>query len=192
LAQNEEWGRDVAGECIPIELSDEQLAAHAQHDPNAFAPLYQRYVRPIYAFCFQRLGTRELAEDATSQTFVKALAALPGYRAGSFRARHSAIARNVVIDLQRVRPVVTLDDAPPVAGADIETEVLRRAGDRDVRRMLEQLTPDQREVVELRLSGLDGPEIAEALDRTPGSVRALQFRAYQHLRALLTTEEVIP
>jgi hypothetical protein len=61
LAQNEEWGRDVAGECSPIELSDEQLAARAQHDPDAFAPLYQRYVRPIYAFCFQRLGTRELA-----------------------------------------------------------------------------------------------------------------------------------
>lgn len=95
----------MAGECSPIELSDEQLAARAQHDPNAFAPLYQRYVRPIYAFCFQRLGTRELAEDATSQTFVKALAALPGYRAGSFRAWLYTIAHNVVIDVHRARPI---------------------------------------------------------------------------------------
>lgn len=66
MAQKEEWGRDVAGERIPTELGDEQLAARAQHDPVAFAPLYRRHVRPIYAFCFQRLGTRELAEDATS------------------------------------------------------------------------------------------------------------------------------
>jgi RNA polymerase sigma-70 factor (ECF subfamily) len=190
LAQNEEWGRDVAGEGVPTELTDEQLAVRAQQDPGAFAPLYRRYVTPIYAFCFQRLGTRELAEDATSQTFVKALAALPGYHAGSFRAWLYAIARHVVIDLQRVRPVVTLDDTPPVAGADLEAEVLRRASELDVRRLLAQLTPDQREVVELRLSGLNGPEIAEALGRSPGSVRALQFRAYQQLRSLLTTEEV--
>lgn len=182
----------MAGEGVPTELSDEQLAARAQHDPVAFAPLYRRYVRSIYAFCYQRLGTRELAEDATSQTFVKALAALPGYRAGSFRAWLYAIARHVVIDLQRDRSVLPLDDAPPIAGDDIETEVLRRASDLDVRRLLERLTPEQREVVELRLSGLNGPEIAEALDRTPGSVRALQFRAYQQLRTLLTTEEVTP
>jgi RNA polymerase sigma-70 factor (ECF subfamily) len=181
----------VAGERNSSELSDEHLVARAQQEPVAFAPLYRRYVTPIYAFCYQRLGIRELAEDATSQTFVKALAALPGYRTGSFRAWLYAIARHVVTDLQRVRPVVTLDDAPPIAGDDIETEVVRRAGDRDVRRLLEQLTPDQREVVELRLSGLDGPEIAEALDRSPGAVRALQFRAYQQLRSILTSEEVI-
>ncbi len=182
----------MAGERTPTELSDEQLAVRAQDDPAAFGPLYRRYVRPIYAFCFQRLGTRELAEDATSQTFVKVLAALPGYRSDSFRAWLYAIARNVVTDLHRAHPTAALDDLPIAAADDPETEVLRRASERDVRQLLAQLTDEQRDVVELRLSGLKGPEIAEALGRSPGSVRALQFRAYQHLRAILTTEEVIP
>ncbi|HET9660954.1 MAG TPA: sigma factor [Thermomicrobiales bacterium] len=72
----------MSGERTPTELTNEQLAVRAQHDPAAFAPLYRRYITPIYAFCFQRLGARELAEDATSQTFLKALAALSGYRDG--------------------------------------------------------------------------------------------------------------
>lgn len=180
------------GECNPIELDDEQLVARAQNEPAEFAPLYRRYVRPIYAFCYQRLGTRELAEDATSQTFVKALATLPNYRARSFRGWLYAIARNVVTDLRRERPVSPLNDLPLVAGDDPATEALRRTDEIDTRLLLDHLTPEQREVVELRLSGLNGPEIAEALDRSPGAVRALQFRAYQRLRALLATEEVRP
>lgn len=172
------------------EPEDEVQVERAQRDPAAFAPLYRRYVGPIYGFCYQRLGTRELAEDATSQTFVKALAALPGYRSSSFRAWLYAIARNVVTDLHRERSNVPLDDAIPVASDDLETSVLRRTSELDVRRLLERLTPEQREVVELRLAGLKGPEIAEALGRSHGAVRALQYRAWQQLRTLLTTEEV--
>jgi RNA polymerase sigma-70 factor (ECF subfamily) len=180
----------AAGECTPTELSDEQLVLQAQSDPAAFAPLYRRYVTPIFAFCYQRLGARELAEDATSQTFVKALAALPAYRSSSFRGWLYAIARNVVTDQYRARPVVPLGDAPAPAGDDVEAEIARRTSELDVRQLLERLTPEQREVVELRLSGLKGPEIAEALGRTPGAVRALQFRAFQHLRQLLDPEQV--
>jgi DNA-directed RNA polymerase specialized sigma24 family protein len=83
--------------------TDDALVHLAKHQPAAFGPLYQRYVRPIYRYCFQRLGNRELAEDATSQVFVQAMAALPRYRADSFRGWLYTIARNVVIDLQRRR-----------------------------------------------------------------------------------------
>jgi RNA polymerase sigma-70 factor (ECF subfamily) len=168
---------------------DEDLAAQAQRDPAAFAPLYRRYVGPIYAFCFQRLGTRELAEDATSQIFVQALAALPGYRAGTFRAWLYAIARNVVADLHRARPTVQLIE-PDAASHSPDDDLLLREDEIDLRELLDRLTPEQREVVELRLAGLTGPEIAKALGRSHGAVRALQFRAYQQLRTFLSTEEV--
>ena len=65
------------------QLDDEPgLIAAAQRDRRAFAPLYARYARPIYRFCYRRLGSHEAAEDATSQTFVKALAALDRYQGG--------------------------------------------------------------------------------------------------------------
>lgn len=173
---------------------DEALVARAQADPGAFAPLYRRYAEPIYGYCYRRLGTRELAEDATSQVFTKALAALPRYRgeAGGFRPWIFTIAHHVVADIyRRRRPTAPLDDAWQLAdsGRSPEDEVIAADDARNVRRLLSQLTPDQRDVVELRLNGLTGVEIAEVLGKRPGSVRAAQFRAYQRLRELLTEGE---
>jgi DNA-directed RNA polymerase specialized sigma24 family protein len=56
---------------------------------------------------------------------------------------------------------------------------------RIVRTLLAALTPEQSQVIELRLAGLTEVEIAHALGRRPGAVRAAQFRAVGRLRALL-------
>ena len=66
-------------------------------------------------------------------------------------------------------------------------EELAIAADRQGRvlRLMTQLSPDQRQVVELRLAGLTDAEIAQVLDRTPGAIRATQFRAVARLRDLL-------
>jgi RNA polymerase sigma-70 factor (ECF subfamily) len=169
---------------------DEALVASAKRNPAAFAPLYQKYVRPIYGYCYQRLGTHELTEDATHQVFVKALAALPRYRADSFRGWLFTIAHNVVADAYRRRPTMPLDAAwdVPDSGWSPEDAALMADGGHRLQRLLAQLTPDQREVVELRLAGLNGPEIAIVLGRRAGAVRATQLRAYRRLRELLTEE----
>ncbi len=54
---------------------DADLVAQAQLDRQAFAPLYARYADPVYRYCYRRLGHPEVAADATSQTFARALAA---------------------------------------------------------------------------------------------------------------------
>lgn len=170
---------------------DEALAALAKSDPAAFAPLYRRYARPIYGYCHRRLGTRELAEDATSQVFERALAAIPKFRGDAFRAWLFTIAHHVVVDhYRRLKPSDPLDQAFDIESGEAspETSALHREDEQNVRRLLAQLTPDQREVVELRLNGLSGVEIAEVLGKQPGAVRAVQFRAYQRLRELLNEE----
>lgn len=170
---------------------DEALAARAKASPAAFAPLYQRYVRPIYRYCYRRLGTRELAEDATSQVFTKALAAMPRYRGDAFRPWLFTIAHHVVTDVYRRRkPTAPITDAWEIADAGDSPEEFAIAadGDRNVHRLLTYLTPDQRDVVELRLNGLTGAEIAAVLGKRPGAIRATQFRAYQRLRELINEE----
>jgi RNA polymerase sigma factor (sigma-70 family) len=170
---------------------DEALAARAQSDPIAFAPLYARYARPVYRYCYRRLGSHEAAEDATSQVFIRALAALPNYRAGTFRGWLFAIANNVVTDAyRRKHPWVDLDWARTIPDADpVPEEAALMAEERQrVQRLLDQLAPDQRRVVELRLAGLTGPEIARVLDRQHQAVKSLQFRAYSRLRRLLGVE----
>jgi len=78
--------------------SDAALVERARADREAFALLYARDLRPIYRYCDHRLGDAEAAEDATSQTFARALAALPTCDPESFRAWPFAIAHNVVSD----------------------------------------------------------------------------------------------
>ena len=175
----------------PPELDEAALVAAAQCDPRAFAPLYERYFDPVHRYAVHRLGNAERAADATSQIFLKALAALPNYRAGSFRSWIFAIAHNVVVDAaRRAKPEFALpeewdpsDPAPTPEEAAIVRDDQQRLG-----RLLAQLTPEQREVIELRLAGLTGQEIAESVGRGLAATKSLQFRALASLKRLLETE----
>ena len=115
----------------------------------------------------------------------RALAALPRQRGHAFRPWLFAIARNVVADSFRngrvALPIEAAGDLRAI-GPGPDDAVIANDDHAALDRMLSQLSPDQRVVVELRLSGLTGVEIAQALGKRPGAVRALQFRAFQRLR----------
>src|SRR5215212_9812700 len=178
--------RRISG--IPDE--DARVVALAKTDPRAFAPLYSRYFDPVYRYCYRRLGHPEAAADATAQVFAKALAALPRYReeAPSFRSWLFAIAHNVITDdLRTRRPVDPMTAAADISSADQSPEeaALSNEVGCTVRAHLALLPPDQRQILELRLAGLTGPEIAAALDRSLGAVKIAQVRAFARLRATL-------
>jgi RNA polymerase sigma-70 factor (ECF subfamily) len=169
-------------------VDETALAGAARTDPRAFADLYHRHVSAIYRFCYRRLGTKEAAEDATAQVFANALAGLDRYRGGSFRGWLLAIAYHVVVDEARTtRLDVPLSAAAVSIDPDPGPEEVAIDGEtsRTLRALLPQLPPEQRRVVELRLAGLSGVEIASALGRSHGTVRNLQHRTLVRLRALL-------
>jgi RNA polymerase sigma-70 factor (ECF subfamily) len=157
-------------------------------DPCAFAPLYRRYLDPVHQYCYRRLGSREVAEDATSLVFERALRALPGYRGGLFRVWLFAIAHNVITDSYRsTRAHEPLDAAEEMADPAPDPEALALLADeqRLLLAVLPLLPADQRRVIELRLGGLPATEVALILGRTPESVRTLQLRAIRRLHGLL-------
>jgi RNA polymerase sigma-70 factor (ECF subfamily) len=175
------------------------LIAAAIEDPAAFAPLYRRYAPRVYGYCLRRLVDRERAADATSQTFIRALGALPRFDpdpakpGATFRAWLFTIAHNVVMDAhRRHRPHASLDapaeDGEPAAARLRDParspEDHAIAGDeaRRVRAVLAVLPERQRRILELRLADLSGAEIAEALGMSLSAVKSAQFRAYQALR----------
>lgn len=169
--------------------SEAELVARAKHDRQAFAPLYRTYVGPVYRYCYHRLGTREAAEDATSEVFIKALANLPLHRADrSFRSWLFAIAHNVVVDTYRTnrtaRPLGVIPEIVDLAPTPEERALIATAV-QEVRGVLAELPAGQREIIELRLVGLTGTEIAEILGRSPGAIKISQLRAYASLRLLL-------
>ena len=153
-------------------------------DPQAFVALYHHYLDPIYKYCYRRLPTAEDAEDATSLIFAKALVDLPQQReAGAVRSWLFAIAHNVVADHYRARrPTLVLAAAAGVP--DTARAEARSLDDDELRSLLAQLPDDQARILELRLAGLTGPEIAQVLGKSPTAVKVAQFRAYARLRQL--------
>ena len=171
--------------------TDAQLVVAAQADRRAFGALYARYVDAVYRYCYYRLGNREAAEDAISSVFTRALAALPRYRNESFRPWLFTIAHNVVIDaVRRSRPARPLADARDVwaKGGDPEEMVVAELETDGLQALLDRLPADQRQVMELPLSGLTSPEVGRVLGRSPAAIRSLQFRAVQRLRAQLAPD----
>jgi len=167
--------------------TDESLAAVAATDPAAFAELYRRYVGRIYRYCDRRLRDQGLAEDATSQVFLKALESLQRKRIDNVASWLFSIAHNEVIDRYRRQrndaDYATLDLASP--GDTPEDLAILQSEVSDVRRALVQLTSDQQRVIELRLAGLTTPEIQEVLGKGRSWVGTTQFRALLRLRALM-------
>lgn len=166
---------------------DRRLVAAARIDPRAFAPLYSRYFDPIYRYCIRRLGHPEEAADVTAQVFVKALAALPRYREDtpSFRSWLFAIAHNVLVDEYRSRHItLAIEEAADVTvdSPSLEDEILTAEIGGTIRRLLAQLTEDQRQVMELRLAGLTAQQIADTVGRSLGSIKIAQVRAMKQLR----------
>ncbi len=155
----------------------------------AFASFYREHLDDVYRYCVYRLGTREAAEDATSEIFTRALTSFDSWRGrGSRRSWLFSIAHNTVVDLhRRKRPLVPLDELDEIADSSDgpESAALAATEQVEVRALLRQLPDTQRQILELRLAGLTGAEIAEVLGRTHASVKIAQVRAYRTLRQLL-------
>lgn len=175
---DDERGRPAAEE------SDEDLARRSLVDREAFGLLYDRYAIPVFRFCARRTDGAASAEDAASATFLRALDRLPQFRGGSFAAWLFAIARSASADETRRRPTEQLDGRAEIedGGDGPEGQALHGETTLEIRRLLGSLPSDQRAVVELRLAGLKGAEIAEALGRSVAAVKMLQLRAMHRLR----------
>lgn len=177
----------------------EGLVARAQnYDAEAFGQLYDKYLRQVYSFVYYRLGDQHDAEDLTAQVFLKALEAIRSYnrQKATFLTWLLSIAHHLVIDRYRYRgrrgevPLepellpIELEDPEERAISNLTGEILWQA--------LEKLTKEQRDVIVLRFSlNLSGPEMAKALGKTEGAVKALQHRALRSLERILRHEQRI-
>lgn len=168
--------------------SDELLAARAATDPSAFAELYRRYVVRIHRYCDRRLPDPDLAQDATSQVFLKALESLQHKRVDNVASWLFAIAHNEVVDRYRRRRHDTpFDELEEMESADRSPEdlALGRVESGRLHALLPLLSQDQQRVVELRLGGLTNREIEDVLGKGKSWVCVTQYRALHRLRELL-------
>lgn len=168
--------------------------AAASGDRTATEALLAVVRPPIVQYCRARIGSRTTgyaaAEDVAQDALLAVLTALPRYRetGAGFRAFVYGIASKKVIDhFRREQRHPTRYLMEEVDVVDPATGPEKRALDGDlVRRLnpiLEQLAPELREILTLRLIlGMSASETAEAVSSTPGAVRVAQHRALTKLR----------
>jgi RNA polymerase sigma-70 factor (ECF subfamily) len=174
----------------PVATDEITLVARAKHDRHAFALLYQRYVTAVYRYCYRRLGSKEDAEDATSQIFAQVLAALPRLGEQPFRAWLFTIAHHVVADVHRARiRLIALPQTEEQIDPALtpEQHLVAAEDGRFIRMLLAHLPAESRQLLELRLAGLTDVEIADVLGKSHGAVRVAQHRTVVRLRALRAT-----
>jgi RNA polymerase sigma-70 factor (ECF subfamily) len=186
------------------ERSDESLAAAAREgSEEAFRELVERFATPVHNLIVRIVRRRELAEELSQESFVKAWRALGRFDPErKFSSWLFKIAHNTALDaLRRGGPEPVSLDAPRAAGepapelpADPRAEdPLARALARDAHRALEravaELRPAYREILLLRfVEGLAYEEIAEVTGAPLGTVKVHLFRARQELAKRLAAQ----
>jgi RNA polymerase sigma-70 factor (ECF subfamily) len=173
-----------------------------KRDPEAFAKIYDRYVKALYRFTLLKLPSEEEAQDITAETFAKTWKYLQDQQnITHVRALLYRIARNLIADYYRNRPVshgvtvVSVTELHESASTEIGEDSSDRGNERRViearaefsllLKQLERLKEDYRDVVTLRLiDGLAFEDIADVLEKSPGNVRVIYHRALKALKEL--------
>jgi|1186.fasta_scaffold125269_2 RNA polymerase sigma-70 factor (ECF subfamily) len=164
-------------------------------DGEAFGQLYDHYQGSVYRFIFYRTRSQTLAEDLTSETFLRALRNMGGFRwqDRDFGAWLMTIARNLCTDhfkAGRTRLELPTDDmrVHDAATEGPEDAVLSGLTNEVLLDGLRQLSDEQRDCLIMRfLQGLSIAETAEILHRSEGAIKQLQLRGVRNLAKLMPT-----
>lgn len=173
---------------------DRLLRRARQGDRQAVARIYESFFEPVYQFLRWRVSDPALAEDLTSEVFVKFLTALQGEHAprDTLRGWLFRVARNVLTDHYRgALPTSPLDEGAPFAHeGDLEADTAAAFDADRVRRVVGMLAPDQQEVLILRFGQMMSlQDTADSMGKSVSAIKSLQFRAVDTLRRLLAESE---
>lgn len=175
--------------------TEQQLVDRARTgDREAFAVLYNETHAEVFHFILGRVHQRQLAEDLTSETYLRALNRIDGFtwQGTSIAAWLVTIARRLIVDHHRsaaARREITTDDLaePDTADRSAEDYALRELDMVEARSLVQAavagLVETQRRCIELRfLHEMSVAETAAVLGRSVGAAKTLQYRALDNLR----------
>jgi RNA polymerase sigma-70 factor, ECF subfamily len=177
------------------EINTEIIKRAQKGDAETVSILYERYHRMIFRYLYYRVGDRSLAEDLTSEVFVRMLRFLGGFKppAASFQAWLFQIARHLAIDHYRkpsARNHLQLEENMKNDEQNLEDAVDRIITSERLSRALDDLTEEQRDVIILRfISEMPISDVAQALNKSEDAIKGLQRRALMALRDVLRVRE---
>lgn len=179
----------------PVEetvLVDLLRRAQDTRDPAAFDGLYLLFADRVYRYLLARVGDPDLAEEVTSQSFLRLIEKIDIYRIGPrdnaaiFSAWLYRLAHNKMVDVLRSHKRAQespLELALQVGDGRVIDVVEERLDFERILATLQHLNEQQREVILLRfVEDLSIAETAMTMQKSEGAVKALQHRALESLR----------
>jgi RNA polymerase sigma-70 factor (ECF subfamily) len=172
----------------------ELVAAAQRGDREAFGHLYARHAPQVSRFVASRVSDRTLAQDLTSETFLRALRRIDSVhdQGTNVGAWFTTIARNLIVDhlksSRHRREQLTADVGEGSTHQDSpEQAVIRKHTVSELHRCVDHLPSDQQECVRLRfLRELSVAETAARMGRSAPAIKALTHRGIKALRAAMT------
>lgn len=189
-----------------LKLADDQLvAAYAKGDNQAFDILLKRHEARVFSYIFSIVKNRDLADDLFQETFVKAITTIKQGRyaeSGKFSAWISRIAHNLIIDYyrqERNENLLSADDSEvdvlnrkELSEINIEDVMVNDQIHADVRRIVEALPDNQREVLEMRYyRDMSFKEIAEATNVSINTALGRMRYAILNMRRIADEHNIV-
>lgn len=176
--------------------NDSELLQRAREfDTPALAEIYDCYAESIYRYLYRYLGNAHLAEDLTSEVFLKLLQALGTSQAprDQLKGWLYRVAHNLAMDWFRQRAKgepLPLDEELVSDSASPAAMVEEHQDQHRLRQAIRQLTPSQQQVILLRFGeGLKIKQVGQLMGKSEGSIKLIQYRALKRLRKILEREK---
>ncbi len=173
------------------------LEAAREGSDDAWATIYRRLAPSVLGYLKANSGPDP--EDTLSEVFLQVARDVARFEGdeGQFRAWVFTIAHHRLIDSRRsaarrpVEPAAEVPEPPSAWEPDAAEGALAGIDAERVQRVLATLTLDQRAVLLLRVLGdLSVEDVARALGKRPGAIKALQRRGLAAARRALEREGV--
>ncbi|MES2836844.1 MAG: sigma-70 family RNA polymerase sigma factor [Bacteroidota bacterium] len=190
---------------LSIALNDQELVTHYIHgNESAIEILITRHKRKVFSYIYNLVKDRDVAEDLFQDTFIKVINTLKGKNyneEGKFLPWVMRIAHNIVIDyFRKAKKMQTTSggddwnifDSLNVFDDTVHDKMEKKQVKADVRRLIEKLPDDQREVLVMRhYEDLSFKEIAEISNISINTALGRMRYALINLRKLIEEYQLV-
>jgi len=175
---------------------EQELVQKAKDSLKAFDEIYEYYLPRIFGYVMNRSGSREIAEDVTSQTFFKAMAKIKSfkYKGYSFGAWLYRIAHNNLMDYYRKNPnPVDMDPEDAKSeSSETEKEAVQSEKKKAVLKILKKLPEQYQQVLSLRFfEEMTNAEMAEILGCRKSTLAVKLHRSLKAFKKAIEEEGLL-
>jgi len=162
-----------------------------------FSKIYDKYINQIYRFVFLKVNSKEIAEDITSETFLKVWESYKNNKIENVSAFLYQVARNLITDYYRQKSRTQFLPLDSVSIIDPSNNLKEESQDKSdieiIKSALSRLENEnyQNIIIWHYLNDLSIKEISKINNQSEGAVRVMLSRALKELKEIIENDNKI-